>query len=187
MLDIIFQDFGEHFWEFWRVFLKILETILGNFGHHFWGCRSHFGTSRSPFGDVFCALNSEMRNPRNGPKKGANFFGPFRGHVGMPCHETYQIGGTFQEANRPAALETYHFVRFMARFVAGHPHMPSKRPQKIGHPSWTVSWISRLRIRAQKIRKTRCQNSHRAPQERRPPAFVQLDSADKKRSAKPPV
>ena len=103
---------------------------MGNFGHHFWGCRSHFGTSRSPFGDVFCALNSEMRNPRNGPKKGANFFGPFRGHVGMPCHETYQIGGTFQEANRPAALETYHFVRFMVRFVAGHPHMPSKRSKK---------------------------------------------------------
>ena len=130
MLDIIFQDFGEHFWEFWTTFLKILEIILGNFGHHFGGCRPHFGTPRSPFGDVFCALNSETRNPRNGPRSVANFFGTFRGHVGMPCHETYQIGGTFQEANRPAALETYHFVRFMARFVAGHPHMPSKRSKK---------------------------------------------------------
>ena len=126
MLDIIFQDFGEHFGEFWKAFWAILEIILANFGHHFGGCRPHFGTSRSPFGDVFCVLKSETRNPRNGPKK-------------------------------------------------------------IGLLSWTVSWISRLRIRAQKIRKTRCQNSHRAPQERRPPAFVQLDSADKKRSAKPPV
>jgi len=48
----------------------------------------------------------------------------------MTCHETYHIGGTFEEANRPAALETYHFVRFMVRFVAGHPHMPSKRSKK---------------------------------------------------------
>ena len=94
----------------------------------------------------FLRPDSQTRNPRNGPRRMANFLGTFRGHVGMTCHETCH--------------ETYEMVRFkscrpicllkrtanLVRFVAWHPHMPSKRTKKIGHTSWTVSWISRFRI-----------------------------------------
>ena len=34
----------------------------------------------------------------------------------MPCHETVQIGGSFEEPHRPAALETVQFGLFHGTF-----------------------------------------------------------------------
>ena len=122
---------------------SVLSSCTNAGGRRSWGSRGEFWR---PVLHILRGLNSDTRNPRNGPKKGAHFFGPFRGHVGMTCHETCHETYKMDRFKRWWPMWLLKRSANLDRFVAWHPHMPSKRSKKIDALFWTVSWISRFRI-----------------------------------------